>query len=887
MWSRRRSSDDFSAEIEAHLQFERERLQDDGFSDDEARASAHRAFGNIALSEERFYESHRWLWWDHFAQDLRYAFRMLRKSPGFAATAVLTIALGIGATTAIFSVVDATLLHPLPYPNSDELVSIQDDLPGAGSHDVGMSQPEWLDLQGSGIFQFASPTWFDENNLTGGTRPTRARLMIVAPNYFALLGVKPQLGRAFPPGDYSPSFTEEVVISDGMWKRDFGGDPSVLGKKVRLDTDLYQIVGVMPPGFRAPGRTIDERNTDIWAATSFFGPPMSMQPPRAGRNLPATIARLKPGLTLAAAQSEVDALVASLQKRFPVDYPQGNAWTVRLVPLEDTVVGTVRQSLVLLLGAVGLVLLIGCVNVANLMLARASARGREMAVRQALGAGRRRLARQLLTESLLLSVVGGVTGVGMLLATKGFLVQLVPESLPRLNDISINWGVLLFALGATIIAGAIFGLAPALHAGRLDVMRMLKLEGRGSRASGERSGTRRLLIVAEFALSLVLMVAAGLLLRSFWDLLNVRLGFNPESVMTIRTRLPYPNDTSADRYRTPAQKATLVRELLRRATTLPGVEQAALGSSPSIPLEQAVMGLDVAPLIIEGRSVPVTEAPIVHESIVTPEYFQLMGMTRLRGRLFTGFDDEKAPGVAVVNDAMGRTLWPNDDPIGKHVKLSQSATSWTTIVGIIADTRTASLTNANIPQIYANLYQRGEKHLAIFLRGHMDAASIPDAVREQVQAIDPTLPVFGAQGLADTISASLAERRFAMEIVGLFAVTALVLAALGIYGVISYSVHARTHEIGIRLALGAQGRTIVSMILRQGLGLTLAGAAVGLACALAASRLMAGLLYGVRPTDSATFLAVVVLLIAVALCACYIPARRAVRIGALTAMKCE
>lgn len=887
MGERKRNPDDFAAEIEAHLQLEIERLQEDGLGADEARAAARRSFGNVALAEERFYESGRWLWWDRFSQDVRYAARMLRKSPGFAATAVLTMALGIGATTAIFSVVNATLLHPLPYPHPEELVSIQDDLPGSGSRDVGMSQPEWLDLQGSGIFDHASPTWFDENNLTGTERPTRVRLMIVAPNYFALLGVKPQLGRAFPPGDYSPSFTGEVVISDGMWKRDFGSDPHVLGKSVRLDTDLYRIVGVMPPDFRAPGRTIDERNTDIWAATSFFGPPMPMQPPRAGRNLPATIARLKPGSTLAAAQSQVDALVASLQTRFQTDYPPGNAWTIRLVPLDETVVGNVRQSLVLLFGAVGLVLLIGCVNVANLMLARASARGREMAVRQAIGAARGRLVRQLLTESVLLSLVGGAVGLAILFAAKGFLVQLVPESFPRLNDISISWGVLLFALGATLGAGVIFGLAPALHAGRLDLTRMLRVEGRGSTASGGQAGARRALIVAEFALSLVLMVAAGLLLRSFWDLLNVRLGFTPERVMTIRTRLPYPNDTSIDRYGTPAKQATLFRELLRRARTLPGVEEAALASSPSIPLDQTVMGLADFPLVIEGRGVPVNEAPIVQGSIVTPEYFHVIGMTPLRGRVFTDFDNETSPGVAVVNEAMARTFWPGDDPIGKHVKLSRSASSWTTVVGIIADARTASLTNANVPHIYTNLYQRGSKHLAIFLRGSMDTATIPDAVRDQIQSVDPTLPVFGAQALTDTVAASLAERRFSVELVGLFALTALLLAALGIYGVISYMVSTRAHEIGIRLALGAQRRSMVAMVLRQALALTLAGAAVGLVCAVIVSQMMAGLLYGVKPTDSATFLGVAVFLVAIAALACYIPARRAIRVDPMIALRCE
>jgi len=891
MFGGKRKIEDFNSEIEAHLELEIERLREQGLSEEEARARARRSFGNLTQAEERFYESHHWIGWDHFWQDVRYGLRMLRKSPGFTAIAVLTIALGIGATTAIFSIVDAALLHPLPYPQPEQLVSIADDLPGVGALDVGISVPEWQDLQRSGIFTYVSPLGGGDVNLTGASKPERIRFLNVAPNYFALLGVKPQMGQSFNPEDHTLGFTLEGLISDGLWKRAFAGDPHILGKSLRLDNDLYRVIGVMPPGYHDPGRTAEERNIEIWLASGFAAEP-APPPLRSLRILPEAIARIKPGLTLAAAQSRVDALVASLKKEFPKDYPPQSAWTVRLVPLQESVVGNVRQSLILLLAAVGLVLLIGCVNVANLLLARASARGREMALRQVLGAARQRLISQLLTEGLLLSLVGGAAGLGILYCTKGLLLRIVPESLPRLNELSINWSVLLFALVATLVSGTIFGLAPALHGGRPDLTRMLKQQGRGSTGSGQQARTRRLLVVTEFALSLVLMIAAGLLLRSFADLLHVSLGFDPQKVMAVRLWLPIPNDPETDVYRTAALEAPFLREILRRGRTLPGVEQIAVGDLAAFPLGHDRNDLNPFPLIVEGRETPSNEAPLVNGSIVTPDYFHLLGMTLLRGRLFTEFDDEKAPQVAVINEAFAQTYWPNEEPLGKHLRLNDARgaatnTSWTTVVGVIADARTESISEASVPQIYLNLYQRQAKDLAIFVRGRLDPAATPVELREQVQSVDPTLPVFGAQELNETVSTSLAERRFLMEIVALFALTALLLAGLGIYGVISYIVSERTHEIGIRIALGAEKKSILQMVLRQGLGLAAAGTAVGLVGAVIVSHLMTGLLYGVRPTDPLTFAGVAVLLIGVALLACYIPARRAIRVDPLVALRHE
>jgi putative ABC transport system permease protein len=885
---RSQTENELEEELRSHIRLRADDLERLGLARSEAEQRARIEFGGEVQVKEKCRDELAGNFIDILIQDLRFSVRMLRKTPGFTAIVVLTMALGIGATTAIFSVVDATLLHPLPYPHAEQLVRIVDDLAGIGAHDVGMSEPEWQDLQHSGIFQYVSPTWYDDNNLTGLSKPGRVSLLIEAPDYFALLGVKPELGRTFPPLDHSPGFTTEAVISDGLWKRTFGGDPAILRKQFRMDTDLYRIVGVMPADFHDPGTSPRERNIEVWAATSFYGPPMSDHPARSGRNLPTAIARLKPGLTIPAAQSRVDALVAALQKQYAGDYPAHMKWKIRLMPLKESVLGDVRQTLTMLLIAVGLVLFIACVNVANLLLARGSVRSREMAIRRALGAGQARLTRQLLTENLLLSLLGGATGLGALFLAKDFLLKLVPETLPRLNEISISWIVLLFALGMSVISGVSFGIAPALSVRRLDLIHALKQEGRGSTGSREQTRSRRTLVITEFAMSLVLLIAAGLLLHSFWDLLNAPLGFNPHSVMTIKTRMPYPNDPKVDKYATAAQQGRFFREVLRRCQQLPGVNESAFSDLGALPLGHDRNNQNPPlPMMIEGRQTQSNEAPLVDESIVTPEYFHLMEMTLRRGRIFNELDTDQAEPVAVINESMAQTFWPNEDAIGKHVKLSRRATKWTTIIGVVANARTESLENVKVPQIYTDLYQRGAKHLVIFLRGDLNAAAIPDAVREQVQSVDPTLPVFSAEMLSNTVSAALDQRRFALEIVGLFALTALLLAAIGIYGVLSFLVNERTHEIGIRLALGAQRRAILQMLLRHGLWLALTGAAVGLVCALALSHFMASALYGVRPTDPMTFGVVLVISIVVALLASYLPARRATRVDPMIALRCD
>ena len=871
-------------EIAGHLAFLAEENLRAGMSPAEARRQAALKLGSaVAIREDHHAEQSLPLIENLFF-DLRYAVRMLLKSPGFSFIAIATMALGIGATTAIYSVIDATLLHPLPYPNPTELIHVRDDLPGIDSRDVGVSIPEWRDLESSGIFQSVAIAGHGANvNLTGGAQPERLGFKAVTPNYFAVLGVGAQLGRTFDPQDATPGYNLEAVMSDGLWRREFAADPQIIGKTLRLDNDAYQIVGVMPRGFRDQGSTSEEQNVELWLGAGYAGLPF--QAPQRGLRLNrAVIARLKPGLSVAAAQAHLDALVESLKKEYPKEYPAQTAWTARLIPLSESVVGNVRQSLILLFGAVGLVLLISCVNVANLLLARASTRGREIAVRQALGAQRTRLIRQFLAESVLLFLLGGIAGFAILFFTRKFLLQLVPESLPHLNEISIHWGVLVFALAISLVAGVVFGLAPAWLMSRFDLIGTIRQDGRGSSGSRERSRARQVLVIGELALSLVLMVAAGLLLRSFWDLFTVQPGFNPDRVMAIQTWLPGPNDPSADVYRSATQESILLREILRRSRNLPGVENAAVGDVAALPLGHSRPG--GLPLVREGIEMTDNEAPVIDSPIVSPEYFQLLGMPLLRGRVFSDQDLESTPRVAVINQTAARTYWPNQDPLSKRVRLrldgrevlTGAEPPWTTIVGVIADARTESLADASIPQIYRSVYQHPAKDLAIILRGQLDPSAISAQMRAQIQSIDPELPVFHAETLDDVLASSLSVRRFSMEMVAFFAVTALLLAGLGIYGTSYYLVNEQRREIAIRLALGAQRGNILKMVLRRGLGLAAAGAALGVAGAIIVSHLMAGLLFGVSPTDLPTFAGVTLVLTIVALVASCIPALRAVRL---------
>jgi len=818
-------------------------------------------------------------------QDLKYGARMLAKRPGFTAIAVLTLSLGIGANTAIFSVVDAVLLRPLPFPHPEQLVLVRDDLTGRQVEDVGMSVLELKDLQErSGVFEQVSAVWPVDANLTGSDRPERVELLAVSPNYFSLLGASAQLGRVFGPQDEALGFAEGVIISDGLWRRLFGADPNVLGRKVRADNDLYTIIGVMPPGFRHPGRTL-RNDVELWGTAGFaanpFGPPV-----RAQRILPGAIARLKPGLSVQQAQAQLDAFVANLRKEFPNDYPAEAGWAVRLLPAHENLVGNVRTTLMVLLAAVGCVLLIGCVNIANLLLARSSARQREMAIRLALGASRLRLVMQLLNESLLLALLGGGLALLVVAWVMDLLLRLVPANIPRLHEVGFNGSVLGFAFLVSVMTGILFGLVPALQASRPDVLANLK---EGSQSSG--SGIRQLrfrgfLIVVEFALSLVLMIGAGLLLRSFGRLLEVDAGFNPHNVLMARIWLPVPNNPELDPYRPVAKRVAFVREVLRRTSALPGVQYAAVGGGNGVPL---IGPHNSATFTIEDRPDEVTNSSLVQVSGVSPDYFRALGTPLVRGRFFAERDDDQAPRVALIDEAMARRFWPNEDPVGKRLKFGRRGSNapWMTVVGIVGNIKTDGLDLPDQPHLYLSILQNPGYAMAVYLRTGSSPVSLTQALRQQVQAVDANLPVFGERSMEDLVSASLAQRRFAMQVVGIFGAVALLLAGIGIYGVMAYSVSQRTREIGIRLALGASPSNILRWVLRQGMLLTLAGVAVGLLGALALTRLLRSLLFGVAPTDPVTYAGLAVLLASVALVACWVPARRATRVDPMVALRYE
>ncbi len=818
-------------------------------------------------------------------QDLRYAVRMLVKSPGFTIVAILTLALGLGANVATFSVVYGVLLRPLPFPHPDQLVRVYDDLRGPNEQDVGMSAPELWDLQDrSGVFQEISAVAPSHSAVGGGDGMVRAESLVTSPDYFTLLGAQPELGRVYTERDAVPGFLEPVVISDGFWKRNYGSDPNILGRQMRLDGDLYKIVGVMPRGFRHPGPTLDT-DVEVWLATGLSGAPFPVPAVRAQRFLPAAIGRLKPGLTVAQAQSQLDAYVAQLSRNYPTEYPAAAKWAVRIVPVKEDLVGPERTELFILLGAVGFVLLIACVNITNLLLARASGRRREIAIRLAMGASRTRLAAQLLTESTLLSVISGAVALITVLFLMKAIMSLAPADIPRLNEINLSAGVFFFAFVISICTGVLFGLAPALQATNPNQIENLREGSRGSGAGRRHTRLSRVLVMSEIALSIVLLAGAGLLLRSFWRVLEVRPGFNPSHLTTAQIWIPISNNAAADPYSQEENRSAFLQEVYRRVSVLPGVERASIAGNDTLPMNS---GRNYSQFSILGRPTESERNPIADIAVVDTEYFGTMNVPLMAGRNFNALDTKTTQTVAVIDQELVRQYWPNETPVGKQIKFGFGAgVKGVTIVGVAGDIKSDGFDAPSVPHIYVSMAQFAPVNAVVFLRSRGDVAQLGEAVRREVEKVDPNVPVHSISSMDQIIARSMADRRFALELLGVFAVVALLLAGVGIYGVMSYSFSQRTHEVGIRIALGAQRLDILRMALGEGMRIVVIGLASGLAAAVIMTRFFQSMLFGVEPADPVTFFSVSAILASVALFACYIPARRATGVDPLAALREE
>jgi predicted permease len=820
-----------------------------------------------------------------FVQDLRYAFRTLLKSRSFTTVAVLTLALGIGANVATFSVVYAVLLRPLPFPHPDQLVRVFDDLRGPNEHDVGMSAPELWDLQDrSGVFQQISAVAPSSSAVAGADRTVRAESLVTSPDYFTLLGAKPALGRVYTPQDAAPGFLEPVVISHGFWGRYYGSDPNIIGRKMRLDGDMYTIVGVMPPDFRHPGPTLDT-DVEVWVATGFNGRPFPVPAVRSQRMIPGAIARLKPGLTLAQAQAQVDAYISQLSQQYPTEYPGAAAWALRLVLVKEDLVGPQRTELFILLGAVGFVLLIACVNIANLLLARSSGRRREIAIRLAMGASRARLVAQMLAESTLLSLISGVVALITVLFLKNAIVSLAPPDIPRLNEVDVSAGVLFFSFLISILTGLLFGLVPALQAANADQVENLREGGRGSGVGRRHTRVSRALVVSEVALSIILLAGAGLLLRSFWRVLEVRPGFNPTHLTTVQIWIPLSNNPATDPYSIEEKRADFLLEVFRRVSVLPGVEQASISGNDTLPMNS---GRNYSPFTIQGRPVESERGPIADIAVVDSQYLRTMEVPLIAGRNFTDLDTYKTQPVAVIDQTLARQYWPGENPLGQQLKFGFGrGLQGVTIVGVVGEIKSDGFEAPSVPHIYVALGQFAPINAVVFLRSRTDAEDLGEAVRREVEKLDANVPVHSISSMDQIIARSVADRRFALELLGVFATVALLLAAVGIYGVMAYSFSQRIHEVGIRVALGAQRLDILRMALAEGMRIVGIGLASGLAGAVIVTRVFRSMLFGVAPADPVTFLFVSAILAGAAFFACYIPAQRATRIDPLVALRQE
>jgi len=791
---------------------------------------------------------------------------MLAKSPAFTFVAVLTLGLAIGANTAIFSVVNAVLLRPLPYPQSEQLVRVfgtQPTLPEAPSSPANFL--EWRTENRA--FEHIATYIGKGFNLTGTDKPERVIGARVSSDLFQLLQVQPVLGRDFTAEEDRDGAERVVILSYDFWQHRFAGDPNAIRQTIRLSDQTYTIVGVMPRGFAFPNT-----RTRIWTPVAFNPSEIAAR----DTNFIDVVARLKPGVSLEHAQANMTAVAQSQAQR----YPQTNVGVgVKVVPLQEQMVGDVRPMLVVLFGAVAFVLLIACANVANLLLARAAARHREMAIRGALGASRSRVVRLLLTESVLLAIVGGAIGLLLAIWSLDLLVSLKPANLPRLSEIGVNRAVFLFTAAVSILTGVFFGLVPAWQVSKTDLNEGLKESGRGSDAP-RRQRMRSLLVISEVALSIVLLVGAGLMIRSFARLLAVDPGFKPDHVLTAFVSLPVA------KYSKREEQVAFFDQSLERLRNLPGVSAA--GVVTDIPLYGgSSTGFDV-----DGRQPALPgQRAMTDYRIISPDYFAAMGMRMLKGRAFTHSDSETAPGVVIINETLATRYFASEDPIGKRLDLS-GPKDLREIVGVVADVRNYGVDAEVKPEVYVPLLQSAPEYLAnlvsaltIVIRSTIDPTALTQTLREQVQALDKDQPVSAIKTMEGYLDESIAQRRFNMLLLGVFAGLALILAAVGIYGVISYTVTQRTHEMGIRIALGARGRDILRLVFSSSMATSITGIVIGLAAAFALTRLLRSLLYQVTATDPVVFATIPLLLLTVAAIATYIPARRAMKVNPITALR--
>lgn len=795
--------------------------------------------------------------------DLRFAFRQLVKNPGFAAVAILTLALGIGSCTAIFSVVDGVLLRPLDYPQPDRILVIKEtNLPQFP--EFAVSPPNYLDwVKQTKSYSYLAAYGGMQVNFTGNGEPQRLVGVKATAHYFDVYGVKPVLGRFFAPEEDAVGKNHVVVLSHPFWQRVFGGARDVVGRVIQLNGESYNVIGVAPPDFGQASKV------DTWVPMG-FKPDETANDARGAHYLGA-IGRLRPGVSVAQARAELELLAAQLARQYP-DSDKG--WGVTMTPMRDYAVRDVRTVLYTLLGAVGCVLLIACANIANLLLARATARHREISIRTALGASRFRLVRQLLTESVLLALAGGVAG--LLLARWGLdlLLALAPTTLPRTSDIRLDGVVLFFALALSVLTGVIFGIAPALLAAHTDVSEGLKQGARGSTdARGRLRGT---LVVIEVAFALVLLGGAGLLARSFMQLTHVDPGFVPEHATVLRLALP------EKKYEKPEQQNAFSDALLARLRVLPGVQ--AVGLTHALPL----IGDWVLGFKIEGRpEVAPSDMPSTNYYAVSPDYFRAMGIRLIRGRLFTPQDDARAPRVALINETLARQFFPNEDPIGKRILVTQGPDAWRQIVGIVGDTKQYGVDKATTSQTYEPFAQNPFDSLNIVLRTTGSSTALAGMLRPAVYAVDKDQPVGVIRPLEDILGDTIAKQRFAMLLLVVFSLVALVIAAVGIYGVMAYSVVQRTGEFGIRMALGAQRSDVLRLVLSHAGKLVGVGLLLGLGATIATSRVMGSMLFQTNSRDPLTFALTTLLLAAVALAACLLPARRATRVNPIEALRNE